>query len=176
MDNLSLIQLTQEQQAIEAALIENYGELTPELEEQFNENAALIATKLDSYHALMRKFDMAETAVEKEIDRLTALKKTFSRAQENLKGHIAYAMDVAGLEKLDGTFCKVSFRKSKSLELDEDQALAEYEEDINALADKLPSWACVQVKVNKTEVKNALTMGEIIPGATIIEKKNIQIR
>lgn len=176
MSNFTLIELTAEQQALENALIENGGELTPELEQELNENAALIASKVDGYHAVLRKFAMAEAALDEEIKRLTALKKTAVNAQKSIKGHLAYGMQVCGLDKLEGTYCKVSFRKSKAVDVDENAILAPYAAQIGALTDSLPNYITAEFKVAKTGVKAALEAGEQIEGAAMVENYNIQIR
>lgn len=175
-NNFSLIELTAEQQALEDALFENGGELTPEMEEALEINSAAIVAKVDSYHAVLRKFEMAETALDAEIKRLTALKKTAANAQKSIKGRIAYAMQSNGIERLDGTFCKISFRKSKAIEVDEEALLADYQTDIATLWAKLPVYVTLDVKVSKSGVKTAMDAGENVKGATIVENSNIQIR
>lgn len=176
MSNYTLIQLTEEQQALEQELIENGGELTPETEAAMKENALAIAQKVDGYHAIMRKFDAAETFCDKEIKRLTALKKTAQNAQKTIKAHLAYGMQTAGLDKLDGTLCKVSFRKSKAVEVDDDAILAPYKAQIDAIADTLPEYISAEFKVSKTALKSALEAGTPIEGAAMVENYNIQIR
>lgn len=176
MSNFTLIQLTAEQAALEQELIENGGELTPETEAAMKDNALAIAQKVDGYHAVLRKFTMAETALDKEIKRLTALKKTSQNAQKTIKAHLAYGMQAAGLDKLEGTLCKVSFRKSKAVEVDEDAILAPYGAEIAALRDALPNYITAEFKVAKSGIEAALEAGTPIEGAAIVENYNIQIR
>ena len=176
MSNFTLIELTAEQAALEQELIENGGELTPETEAAMKDNALAIATKVDGYHAVLRKFSMAETALDDEIKRLTALKKTAQNAQKTIKAHLAYGMQTAGLDKLEGTLCKVSFRKSKAVELDEDAVLYPYKAEIDALVAELPTYITPEFKVSKTGVKAAMEAGEAVMGAAIVENQTIAIR
>lgn len=176
MSEFTLIQLTAEAQQIEQKLIETGGELTPELEAAWKDNALAIAQKVDGYHSVLRKFAMAETALDEEIKRLTALKKTAVNAQKTIKSHLKYGMEIAGLEKLEGTYCKVSFSKSNSVVVDEDAVIAPYEAEIATLRSVLPDYITADFKVSKTALKSQLEKGTAIEGAAIAENYNIQIR
>ena len=80
-ENRSLFQLTADMAAIEDALYETGGELTPEIEEALHETAQSLAVKTDSYNALMRKFGSQADIIDAEIKRLTEKKKTCQKRQ-----------------------------------------------------------------------------------------------
>lgn len=100
MENRTLFQLTADMTAIEDALWENGGELTPELEQALTETQESLVAKTDSYGALIRKFDAATVSIDAEIKRLQALKKTASNAVERLKERVLYSMETCGITQL----------------------------------------------------------------------------
>jgi hypothetical protein len=91
-ENRTLFQLTADMAAIEDALYETGGELTPEIEEALQETAQSLAVKTDSYNALMRKFSTQADVIDAEIKRLTAIKKTCQNAEKRLREHICDTM------------------------------------------------------------------------------------
>lgn len=175
---LSLYDLTAQQQAIEAALIENGGELTPELEELLAENTEALTVKVDGYNKLLRTFEGAETALDAEIRRLTALKNTAANAQKSLRGHLQHAMEENGITRLDGSICKAYLTSRKSLEVADD-FLGQWDSlDLAEMRFKtgLPDYIDLELKLNKTALKAAIEGGAPVAGAQIISKNSITIR
>ena len=100
--SLSLYDLSQEQLDIERALEDAGGELTPELEEALGNNAEALSHKIDSYSAILRKNEYMNEAIDAEIKRLQALKKTNANKVKSLKSYIGYVMGTFGITKIDG--------------------------------------------------------------------------
>lgn len=176
--SLTLYELTAEQQAIEDALYENGGELNEELAAMLNENAEALANKVDGYNAILRNFEGRETAIDAEIKRLTALKRTAQNAQKSIKEHLLYAMQSAGIDKLEGNLCKASVRHSTALEVDEDILMQPYNHKIYELANALPAYITLAAKVSKTDLKAAYPKDcEAMPaGCTYVENTSVTIR
>ena len=60
---------------------------------------------------------------------------------------------------------KLSFRKSESVSIFDEEAIpSEYKKEV------------VSVSIDKTEIKKAIKEWKEIPGATITEKQNLQIK
>ena len=175
METRNLFQLTTDMVAIEDALWENGGELTPELEEAMNETAASLVAKTDGYGALIRKFDSAASAIDAEIKRLQALKKTATNAVDRLKGRILFSMQANGMSKLDGQLTKFSLRRSEKTVTDDESILAPYLFALEEFAKTLPTYITLgDLKVNKTKIKEiAKEEGVLIPGAVIEENWSV---
>ena len=173
----TLYALTAEMAAIEDELYESGGELTPELEQVLTETRESLLRKVDGYNALVQKLGAMAESAKKEAERLTKLKKTAENAQKRVKERLLWNMNVFGLEKLEGNLCKMSIRNSKSLEVDDTAVLAPYGRDIERLRKKLPEWITVEVKVNKTALKEAYKGTDILPaGVSVISKESLIIR
>lgn len=157
--------------AIEDALWENGGELTPELEEALTETEQSLKVKTDSYGALIRNFDSAATMIDAEIKRLQAMKKTAEKASERLKGRVMDSMQANGISKLDGAYTKFSLRRSERTITDDDLLLGPYAFALEAFRQTLPDYISLpELKINKTVIKDMIKKeGMQLPGAALEE-------
>lgn len=164
--------------AIEDALWENGGELTPELEEALTETSTSLIVKTDGYGALIRKFDSAAASIDAEIKRLQALKKTASNATERLKDRLKYSMQTNGLSKLEGSLTKISLRRSERVVVDEESILAPYYFTIDVIRETLPSYVKLgDLKIDKTVIKDMIKKdGIIMPDAHMEENWSVVMR
>ena len=171
MENRTLFQLTADMTAIEDALWENGGELTPELEQALTETQESLVAKTDSYGALIRKFDAATVSIDAEIKRLQALKKTASNAVERLKERVLYSMENNGITKLDGTYTKFSLRNSTRTVVNEESMLAPSLFSLEAFRSTLPPYITLgDLKVNKTIIKDLYKKEGLLPADVAFEQ------
>ena len=174
----TLFQLSTDMAAIEEALWENGGELTPELEQALTETQDGLVAKTDGYGALIRTFDTAYNSIDAEIKRLTALKKTAENARERLKERVKFAMQTFGMTKLDGAFTKFSLRRSERVITDDESILAPYLFTLEAIRSTLPPYITLgDLKVSKSVIKDmAKNDGVLIDGAAIEENFSVIMR
>lgn len=171
----NLYELTAKQAEIEELLEAAGGELTPELERELNASSESLTTKVDNYANIFRKADAQLEAIDAEIKRLQTLKKTRQNAVKSLKEYILYAMDANGVTKIDGTLMKLSVRRTKAVEIGDEEALTGMAwQALSSL--KVPAWINFEVKINKTELKRMLEEGEPIVGAEIKENRSLIIK
>lgn len=176
-ENRSLFQLTADMAAIEDALYETGGEWTPEIEQALQETAQSLAVKTDSYNALMRKFGAQADIIDAEIKRLTALKRTCQNAEKRLREHVCETMQMFGIEKLEGQYCKMSLGKSTRTETDDEQLKAAFQAAVDELGATLPPYLTLEMKVNKTGIKEYEKETGILPtGAEKVESVSLRIR
>lgn len=118
--------------------------------------------KIENCIKVIRNKNARVEAYKAEIARLDALKKSESKAIEEIEKRISEAMRLTQHDKLDTTLFKVGFRKSKAVVVDED---------------KLPKkYQIVSYKPDKKEIKKLLESGATIRGAHIEERRNLSIR
>jgi len=173
----TLYELTAAQAAIEDALYENGGELTPEMEAQMQETAAALPAKIDGYNHILARMGAVEASCDAEIKRLQALKKTAQNGQKSLKAHLLNAMKAFGIDKLEGSTCKVFRRGSKVVSVDDEARLwSAFEGDVAELVGRLPEWLVLECKVDKTALKAALKGGTLVAGAEIVKNEGIVIK
>lgn len=175
-NKLTLYELTAEQQAIEDALIENGGELTPELEDAMNANGEAIAVKMDGYNKILRRMEGSEAAIDSEIKRLTALKKTAQNAQRSIKDHVRDAMLAMNVDRIEGTLCKAFLRRTKAINIDEDAMLLPYAKTLEDVQSRLPVYVQLTAKISKTALKTVMTEGNLPAGAEEVVNTSVTIR
>lgn len=168
---MTLFELTETQRAIEDALYESGGELTPEIEEALAVTKESLPAKIDGYNTVLRKLGYMADNCKAEIERLTKLKRTAENAQKSLKKHVLDAMNVFGYDMLEGRTCKMSKGSTKSLEVDEEILLADVSKKIAELSRDLPDYVTVEVKVSKKIITDAYKQSGVLP-AGVSEKKS----
>lgn len=163
--NQSLFNITLERRQIMEALEASDGEATPELAEALAVNREDFEAKAESYAIIMRKLETEQDAIDSEISRLTALKKSkvnqYARLEENLlTAVLLYGEEGKNGNKFYevGTFRFRTQRNPKSVELT-DESLIPDEFKVQKIT----------YTVSKTTIKNALELGQEVPGAQMKE-------
>jgi|GEM_PF-2472242 hypothetical protein len=173
----TLYQLTAQMAEIECILSENGGELTPELEAAWDETREGLMSKADNYNALIQKFKASEAAIDNEIKRLQSLQKTVKNGQKRLKDHILECMNAFDIKQLEGQFCKMSVRSSKSLNVEDEMILFPFRGKIDELNALLPDYVTVDVNISKTAIKEQFKDTDVLPaGCEYVENETLQIR
>jgi len=176
-NTLTLFQLSAEMAAIEAALIENGGELTPELETAMAETSEGLQRKADGYGILLAKFAAVSDACKAEIDRIQNIKKTADNSVKRIKGHLAETMRAFEMKHLDGETHKFTLTQSTGTVIDEDAVLRPYEEKIAKFQDTLPAWLTVKASISKTALKDAFKDSEVKPeGVDFVDNYTVRVR
>lgn len=142
---------------LESVLEESCGELTPELEEEFDNLAKEMTRKVDGYGYLLRKLKANIDTSKEIIKQMQAAVKAKENNLARLKEHLAYNMKMYGYDRLTGDTCNISLRHTKSIETDDEVLLSPYQDAIQTAQASLPSWIKLEPKVSKTELKAQFT-------------------
>ena len=118
--------------------------------------------KVENYIKVIKNLEADVEARKTEQDRLKKLNDSDKKKIERMKNDLVASMELTGQEKVDTTLFKVSFRRSKSVEV-----------DMVLLPDK---YKKIEYKVDKVGLKKLLADGEEIAGAELVESKNLNIR
>lgn len=162
---MNLFNIQQQYLSLASELCANDGELTQELIDALEVNQEQLQEKAVNYGYVIKQLGHEVNAVNEEIKRLTDIKKRNEKAIERMETAISNAMQLYGIEKVDSSFLKLSFRKSESVEIvNEAQLAAEY------LTTKTTTAP------NKTAIKDAIKQGVEVEGAIIVTNKNLQIK
>jgi len=153
LDLLSQAQETNDQEQI--SLIESALEIS---QDNFKDKAT-------NYVKFIRSEEVSLIAIDEEIKRLTALKKSKVSKIDNLEARLSNSMQSIGFDKFDLGLFKLSFRKSTSVEvLDVDQ-LPEGFKRIKT-----------NVDADKIAIKKAIEAGQTVTGASIKHSASLQIK
>lgn len=118
--------------------------------------------KIENCIKVVRNKEADIEARKSEIERLTNLNKADKRANERMLERIKSSMQLTGRDKVNTSLFKVSFRKSKAVEV-EDLLLPE--------SYKVATW-----KPDKKRIKEDLKNGLEILGAKLVENQNLIIK
>ena len=125
-----------------------------------------IVCKAENYARIILNKGAEASGYDAEIKRLQGKKKAAEAAQERLKEYIAYAMEIAGAEKLTtpiGVWKKRVNPPSVQV-LEESDIPAEY---------MIPQPPKIDKKAILQAYKNT---GEIIPGVDIVQKESVSFK
>ena len=162
---LTIYQIEQNYNQLAEQLIDNDGELTPELNEQLAITEEQLQNKSVAYSFVIKQMDADVEIIDAEIKRLQAAKKQREKDSEYLKERIKHAMDTFQIEEIKTPLVKINFRKSKTVEV----------EDVNSLP-SLYKVVKVTEQADKAAIKAALKDGVEVTGCSIATHRNLQIK
>ena len=177
MDTKTLFQLSADMAAIEDALWENGGELTPELEEAMQDTELGLQRKADGYNALLRSFGASKENLKSEIARLTKLLRTAENAEKRIKQHMCDTMGYFGIDKIEGDKCKISRVRTQAMETDDEILKQSHADALAEFNANLPLYLTAELKVSKTALKQYIKDTGITPnGAAFVDNYSLRIR
>ena len=165
----SLYLITRDCQELYDKLIDSLDSETGEID---GEIANALAVKQEEFEnkalnvaGVVRMFENKSEEIDREIERLTAIKDKVDNTVGRLKTSLSTACQTLGFEKIEGIHAKISFRKSEKTVIDNlEEIPQEYKvEKVTYTADK-------------TKIKEALKSGLNVSGAHLEENKSIQIK
>lgn len=141
---------------------ENYDQLT-DLKDEIN---ALVVSKGKDLIYVLRKQDNYAEAIDEEIKRLQALKKSYTKKKENLSNYIKMCMIANNIKAIETPIGKLSVvNNAESVEI--------YDE---TLIDKKFIKTKVEETISKTDIKNAIKNGEEVQGARLVRNTRLAIK
>lgn len=141
---------------------ENYDKLT-DLKDEIN---ALVVSKGRDLIYVLKKQDNYVEAIDEEIKRLQALKKSYTKKKENLSNYIKMCMIANNIKAIETPIGKLSVvNNAESVEI--------YDE---SLIDKKFIKTKVEETISKTDIKNAIKNGEEVQGARLVRNTRLAIK
>jgi len=165
MSNLNIYQIEKEYLEFANQLIESGGECTPELELQLTINQEQLEQKARGYGFVVKQMESDVSIIDAEIKRLGELKKARLKTIERLETTVSNAMQLYQINRLETPTLKISFRKSESVEIDDESAIS-----FAYLKEK------ITYTIDKAMIKEAIKKGEVVAGARLQINQNIQIK
>ena len=162
---VSLYNIEQNYLTLVENLIENGGELTPELETELEITKQDLQNKGVCYGFIVKELEGNIDLIDLEIKRLNALKKPLVNSIDRLKNNLSQAMQMFEVTELKTPLLKINFRKSESVEI----------EDIGLLDSNFIKTTITKT-ADKVAIKDAIKNGENVQGAVLVTNQNLQIK
>ena len=159
-DYLAFMQAIENDEIPEEAIADTLEAITAEIED-----------KADNIACLLKNLDAEVVAIKAEETRLAERRKAKEKYHERLKAYLSDTLQAAGLNKIETARNKITFRKSESVEIANEEAFIKWASEKR---DDLLTFSAP--KVNKTAIKSALKEGDEIVGVQLVSKNNIQIK
>lgn len=187
----SLFNIRQDHLSLLAIIEENDGELTDDLQGSLRLNESEFKEKVISYGFVVKKYEAEAEIIANEIKRLQVLKQKADRKAELFCKLIDEGMRQYGHEKIESELLKISYRKSTPVELSEtfaDDILKYCEVDFRikpemeiaateaGISGYMLNCFNINIDPSKKRIGDMLKEGIIIYGASMPEKKNLQIK
>jgi hypothetical protein len=160
----NIYQIQQDYLSITNELIENGGELSTEIETALAINKSELQQKAVAYIYVTKSLEADVSTIDDEIKRLQALKASRVKTIDKLKETVKQAMELYEIEEIKTATLKINFRKSESVEVDE-----------NIISDDYCKFKTVRTP-DKAMIKDAIKSGAEIYGASLKINRNIQIK
>lgn len=121
--------------------------------------------KLESCGLYIKNLEAEVTAIENEIENLTARKNRLANKAKNMREYILHSMEQTETSKLETAKVALSTRTNSHVEVvNLDELPKEY------IKEK------VTYQPNKAQIKKALVHGDEVKGAMLIKSKSLSIR
>lgn len=144
-------------------IAEQEGEITEEDMQMLNELEIAKNDKLEGYGVIIREMKSEIDECDAEMKRIKEIADRKKNAMERLKKSLQEFMIGNEIDKFESVKVKLSFRKSQSLEIEEDAIIPE-------------DLMRVKKEPDKTAIKEFIVNGGELQGVHLLDKKNIQIK
>lgn len=160
---MNIFEIGSEYQNIISLIEQNNGEMGDDLHEAYINSREELNNKAKAYIYVIRNKENYISNIDAEIERLREMKWQALREIDRIKNYLSLAVDQFG--NFETGLHKISNRISKSVEVT----------DCNLLPKEYIKEK-IEIKPDKTAIKKALEQGEIISGALLVTKSNLQIK
>lgn len=164
--NKSIYQIESEYRLLAESLIENGGELTPEIETQLQISKVDLQNKSVSYSFVIKQLESDVLQIDNEIKRLNDLKKSRVKTSERLEETLKDAMILFGVQKIETPLVNISLRNSESIEV----------LHLALLSDEYKKCSTPLWSADKAKIKEAIKSGETVEGAILVKNQSLQIK
>lgn len=133
--------------------VEDYSE---KIESMFKSIEATAKDKILAIAKILKNNELRQVAIDKEVKRLQAMKKTVKNKENSLKSYVLSQMDLLNIKNVDDDILPVSKRKTSSVNVYDESVLCNsfWREEIKRSPDK-------------KAIKEAIKSGEDVDGACI---------
>lgn len=132
---------------------------------------AILEEKADNIACMIKNMTAEAEAIKAEEQALAERRKAKEKQIDRIKSYLSDTLIASGYTKLETARNKISFRKSESVAIADEEAFIAWASEAN---DEFLTYK--EPTINKTAIKKALAGGAEIDGVSLETKQNIQIK
>lgn len=121
--------------------------------------------KLESCALYVKNIVAEADAIKAEERRLKQRREALERKSERMKAYIDYNMSRMEVAEIETPKVAIRFRNSQRVEIDDSTAIPEYYCRVETV-----------IQPDKNKIKNAIKSGNFVPGAKVIELRNLIVK
>ena len=148
-----------------SVLVENGGELTPEIEQALQINQKDLYRKSESYAYAIKELSGEIDIIKSEIERLQALISKRDKSISRMKETVLKAMELYEIDKIETPMIKISVRESEAVEVINENQI-----------EPIFKVEKVTTTISKSAIKEAIKSGINVNGVVIKKNKSLQIK
>ena len=160
---MKLFEIDQNLRELWSKIAEQEGEVLPEDEKALEELELAKDDKLKGYGIIIRELDNNIAECKAETDRIKTISDRLKSRREWLINRLKYFMQSQGIPKFESIEVNIAFRKSKSLEIDENANLPK-------------EFIRIKEEPDKKAITDFIKNGGTVDGCQLVEKENIQVK
>jgi hypothetical protein len=160
----TLLALVEHARTVEAALFENDGEITPEIEQMLLVTDVHLPAKIDAYQATMERFEAFAEIHKQKADAQYRIVKSCQAVVERLKENLKIAMQELGTDELSGIDTRFKLQQSPP------SCVIDNEESLDAAYKTIVQTT----KIDKKRILEDLKLGVPVVGAHIEQSSYIR--
>jgi hypothetical protein len=160
----NLSEVVGEVNAVVQSIIENGGELTPELESQYDETNVELAGKVDTYGYVWERLESEELYWKTKADEFSRIAKSVKKHQSRLKSWMKFGMKKLAADKIEGSDFRFTLAKTSGRVVIHDES-------------KIPAELLIETITytpDKPTIKAVLTSGKEVPGCELIKEPSLR--
>ena len=161
----NIYKIETEYRELVSVLVENGGELTPELEQALQINQKDLCSKSESYAYAIKELEGEIDIIKSEIERLQALISKRDKSISRMKETVLKAMELYEIDKIETPMIKISVRESEAVEIINENQI-----------EPIFKVEKVTTTISKSAIKEAIKSGISVAGAIIKKNKSLQIK
>lgn len=165
--NVSLYSITNEVKAVLDEVTEAGGELTPELEAKIESVTTILTTKTDNVVQWVHSQEDLVTLINLRMKELADYKKAVENRLDKFNGYVDACLIQLNTMKLEGQLFAIKKRKPT-------QVVEVFDETLIPMDFvKIPPPPAATI--SKTDIAKAIKAGQEVPGARMVESKNVSL-
>lgn len=143
--------------------VDENGELPDDIAQQLEQLAITEHEKIENTGLYIKNLLSDADAIKNEVDRLNKRRQAMTHKAERLKNYLSDYLTNNNKDKFSTARIDLRFRRSEQVRIYQD---ADLPNDL---------WR-VKLEPDKATIKKLLKAGEIVPGAELVERQNLQIK